>query len=189
MRIKSFKKFFIFPFTLRKSFLFCYLKMLIIQRIKIIFLYIFIFTFIYLETFTNGEDDNKNGLPAGKNYELATHTVKVRRTGTLADIMAIWDLEGYHSLIFFFHKNDWIIYLWINISVQDHRIFSKLWQYYCMDAPPGHKWNTWRKKVRSTPTHGHVSVGQLTRPYTDQLCVDTGCNLEDLPGVMDNWER
>ncbi|CAI9741501.1 serine serine/threonine-protein phosphatase PP1 isozyme 1-like [Octopus vulgaris] len=29
-----------------------------------------------------------------KNYELATHTVKVRRTGTLADVMAIWDLEG-----------------------------------------------------------------------------------------------
>lgn len=46
------------------------------------------------ESFANGEDDNENGFPAGKNYELATHTVKVRRTGTLADIMAIWDLEG-----------------------------------------------------------------------------------------------
>ncbi|KAK6192273.1 hypothetical protein SNE40_003771 [Patella caerulea] len=32
-----------------------------------------------------------NALPK---YELATHTVKVRRTGTLADIMAIWDLQG-----------------------------------------------------------------------------------------------
>lgn len=28
------------------------------------------------------------------NYELATHTVKVRRTGALADVMAIWDLPG-----------------------------------------------------------------------------------------------
>ncbi|XP_046355984.1 serine/threonine-protein phosphatase with EF-hands pef-1-like isoform X1 [Haliotis rufescens] len=27
-------------------------------------------------------------------YELATHTVKVRRTGTLADVMALWDLQG-----------------------------------------------------------------------------------------------
>ena len=27
-------------------------------------------------------------------YELATHTVKVRRTGVLADVMAIWDLPG-----------------------------------------------------------------------------------------------
>ncbi|KAK3587623.1 hypothetical protein CHS0354_032831 [Potamilus streckersoni] len=27
-------------------------------------------------------------------YELATHTVKVRRTGVLTDVMAIWDLQG-----------------------------------------------------------------------------------------------
>ncbi len=27
-------------------------------------------------------------------YELATHTVKVRRTGALADVQAIWDLPG-----------------------------------------------------------------------------------------------
>ncbi|ESO98154.1 hypothetical protein LOTGIDRAFT_142980 [Lottia gigantea] len=36
----------------------------------------------------------QNALPK---YELATHTVKVRRTGTLADIMALWDLQGYGS--------------------------------------------------------------------------------------------
>lgn len=63
---------------------------------------IFVFAFISVESFANGEDDNENGFPAGKNYELATHTVKVRRTGTLADIMAIWDLEGFHSFFFFF---------------------------------------------------------------------------------------
>jgi len=27
-------------------------------------------------------------------YELATHTVKVRRTGALYDVMALWDLTG-----------------------------------------------------------------------------------------------
>ena len=27
-------------------------------------------------------------------YELATHTVRVRRTGSLAEVMALWDLEG-----------------------------------------------------------------------------------------------
>lgn len=32
--------------------------------------------------------------PKAENYELATHTVKVRRTGALADVMAIWDLPG-----------------------------------------------------------------------------------------------
>jgi len=40
-------------------------------------------------------------------YELATHTVKVRRTGALQEVNAIWDLQGivdYHlrpGLIFF----------------------------------------------------------------------------------------
>ncbi len=27
-------------------------------------------------------------------YELATHTVKIRRTGALSDVQAIWDLPG-----------------------------------------------------------------------------------------------
>ena len=27
-------------------------------------------------------------------YELATHTVKVRRTGMMSDVTAIWDLPG-----------------------------------------------------------------------------------------------
>uniref|UniRef100_A0A2C9JU28 Serine/threonine-protein phosphatase n=1 Tax=Biomphalaria glabrata TaxID=6526 RepID=A0A2C9JU28_BIOGL len=27
-------------------------------------------------------------------YELATHTVRVKRTGTLAEVMALWDLQG-----------------------------------------------------------------------------------------------
>ena len=35
------------------------------------------------------------------------------------------------------------------------------------------------------PSRGHTSVGQPTRTYLLQLCTDTGCSLEDLPGVMD----
>ena len=35
------------------------------------------------------------------------------------------------------------------------------------------------------PTHGYTSVGQAARTYLHQLCVDTGCSLEDLPRVMD----
>ena len=37
-----------------------------------------------------------------------------------------------------------------------------------------------------TPTHGCTSIGWLARTYLHQLCVDTGCSLEDLPGVMDD---
>ena len=32
-----------------------------------------------------------------------------------------------------------------------------------------------------TPTHGHTSVGHLAKTYIRQLCMDTGCCLEDLP--------
>ncbi|XP_064612547.1 LOW QUALITY PROTEIN: uncharacterized protein LOC135476448 [Liolophura sinensis] len=32
--------------------------------------------------------------PEEEKYVLATHTVKVRRTGTLSDVLAIWDLQG-----------------------------------------------------------------------------------------------
>lgn len=33
-------------------------------------------------------------LPKKDKYELATHTVKIRRTGMLSDVLAIWDLPG-----------------------------------------------------------------------------------------------
>ena len=42
-------------------------------------------------------------------------------------------------------------------------------------------------------THGHPSVGRPAKTYIHQLCVDTGCSLEDLPGAMDDtyrwWEQ
>ena len=61
----------------------------------------------------------------------------------------------------------------------------------------GHCW--WSKdKLLSnillwTPSHWCVSVGQPRRTYQQQLCMDTGCSLEDLPEAMDDrdewWER
>ena len=40
-----------------------------------------------------------------------------------------------------------------------------------------------------TPTHGHASVGRLPRTYLHLVCVDTGCNLEDMQGVVDDRDR
>ena len=37
--------------------------------------------------------------------------------------------------------------------------------------------------------HGRTSVGQPTRTYIQQLCKDTGCNLENHPEVMDNRDK
>jgi len=37
-------------------------------------------------------------------YELATHTVKVRRTGALYDVMALWDLSGSFIIIYSYSK-------------------------------------------------------------------------------------
>ena len=59
--------------------------------------------------------------------------------------------------------------------------------------------HSWRSKdeLKSdfllwTPTHGLASVGRLARTYIQQLCGDTGSNLEDLPGMMhyrDGWRE
>ena len=44
-----------------------------------------------------------------------------------------------------------------------------------------------------TPLHKRAKVGWLARNYIQQLCTDTGCNLEDLPEARDDreewWER
>ena len=37
-----------------------------------------------------------------------------------------------------------------------------------------------------SPTRGCASVGRQARTNRQQLCVDTGCSLEDLPRVMDD---
>ena len=40
-----------------------------------------------------------------------------------------------------------------------------------------------------TPAHRCASVGQQTRTYIQQLCTDTGCSLEELPGTIGNWDE
>ena len=44
-----------------------------------------------------------------------------------------------------------------------------------------------------TSSHGLAKVGRPARTYIQQLCVDTGYSLEDIPGAMDDrdgrWER
>ena len=36
-----------------------------------------------------------------------------------------------------------------------------------------------------TATHGQAKARWPARTYIQQLCADTGCSLEDLPGAMD----
>ena len=43
-----------------------------------------------------------------------------------------------------------------------------------------------RTRTWLSPIHGPASVGWLARTYSHQLCADTGCRLEDLPGAMDD---
>ena len=42
----------------------------------------------------------------------------------------------------------------------------------------------WRSSI--DPIQGRNSVGRQSRTYSHQLCVDTGCSLEDLLGAMDD---
>ena len=60
----------------------------------------------------------------------------------------------------------------------------------------GHCWRIKNKIMNSflqlTSSHGCVSVGRLRRTYIQQFSMDTGCRLEDLPGVMDDrddWQE
>ena len=48
-------------------------------------------------------------------------------------------------------------------------------------------WHCWRSDVlRWTPSLGLTKVGRPARTDLQSLCTDTGCCLEDLPGVMDD---
>ena len=46
-------------------------------------------------------------------YELATHTVKVKRTGALQEVSALWDLQGWYP------KTYWAAYM-IMVLVAHH---------------------------------------------------------------------
>ena len=54
-----------------------------------------------------------------------------------------------------------------------------------------HAEHCWRGRVELlsdillwTPSHGRAKAGRPARTYMQQLCADTGCNLENLPGVL-----
>ena len=58
----------------------------------------------------------------------------------------------------------------------------------------GHCWRSKDELISNillwTPSHGQTKIGQPARTYIQQLCTDTGCRLEDLPGAMgdkDGW--
>ena len=64
---------------------------------------------------------------------------------------------------------------------------------YLKTHPSKTKKTYWRSKdeimsdvLLWTPTHGRAGVGRPTRTYRQQLCVDTGCTFEDMPGI-DRW--
>ena len=57
----------------------------------------------------------------------------------------------------------------------------------------GHCWRTKDELVSDvllwTPTYGQAKAGRPARTYIQQLCEDTGCNLEDLPEAMNDREK
>ena len=55
-----------------------------------------------------------------------------------------------------------------------------------------HGGHCWRSKdelsdvLQWTSSYGCASVGRTAKIFLHQLCVDLGCSLENLPGVMDD---
>ena len=57
----------------------------------------------------------------------------------------------------------------------------------------GHCWRSRDELISDvllwTPTHGRAKAGRPARTYIQQLCEDTGCCPEDLPGAMNDREK
>ena len=57
----------------------------------------------------------------------------------------------------------------------------------------GHYWKSRDELIRDVllwiPTHGRAKAGRPARTYIQQLCEDTGCCPEDLPGAMNDGEK
>ena len=94
--------------------------------------------------------------------------------------------------------------LWaiLNISWRQHPTKQQLYGH----LPPftrtikvrrtGHAGHCWRSQdeiisdvLLCTPSHGWAKAGRRARTYIQQLCADTGCSLENLPGAMDDSDR
>ena len=56
----------------------------------------------------------------------------------------------------------------------------------------GHCWRSKAELIRDVllwpSSHGRAKAGKPARTYQQQLCADTGCDLEDLPEAMDDRE-
>ena len=54
----------------------------------------------------------------------------------------------------------------------------------------GHCWRNKDEHIgdipQQTPSHGRTKAGRPARTYIQQLCADTGCSLENLPGAQDD---
>ena len=44
-------------------------------------------------------------------------------------------------------------------------------------------------KLLWIPAYGQAKAGRPARTYIQQLCEDTGCDPEDLPKAMNDWEK
>ena len=57
----------------------------------------------------------------------------------------------------------------------------------------GHCWRSGNELISDvllwSLSHGQAKAGRPARTYIQQLCEDTGCNPEDLPEAMNNWEE
>ena len=57
----------------------------------------------------------------------------------------------------------------------------------------GHCWRSRDELIRDVllwiPIHGRAKAGRPARTYSQQLCEDTGCSLEDLPEAMNDREK
>ena len=57
----------------------------------------------------------------------------------------------------------------------------------------GHRWRRKKQLVSDilpwTPSHGRASDRRQTKTYLQELCMDTGYHLEDLPEAMDNRDE
>ena len=57
----------------------------------------------------------------------------------------------------------------------------------------GHCWRSRNELISDvllwTLPYGRAKAGRPARTYTQQLCEDTGCSLEDLPEAIEDWEK
>ena len=57
----------------------------------------------------------------------------------------------------------------------------------------GHCWRSRDELISDVllwiPAYGQAKAGRPARTYIQQLCEDTGCNHEDLPKAMNDWEK